>query len=92
MRTESITLCAAVLTSWLPLMAADSNKEKGASRPNILVILADDLGETRNLAKEFPGKVTEMAQNLEQLMVKGRSTEGEKQLNDLEIRRYKKEP
>jgi arylsulfatase A-like enzyme len=50
--------------------------------------LADDLGETKNLAAAMPEKVTEMKALLEKLIVVGRSTPGEAQKNDVEVRRY----
>ena len=52
--------------------------------------LSDDLGESNNLVKEFPGKVKEMSSYLEQLIMKGRSTEGKDQKNDEEIKRYQR--
>lgn len=51
--------------------------------------LADDLGENKNLIEQFPGKAREMNAYLEQLIVKGRSTDGKEQKNDVGIKRYK---
>jgi arylsulfatase A len=50
--------------------------------------LADDLGETKNLAAEKPELVAEMRALLEELIVAGRSTPGPKQKNDIVVRRY----
>jgi arylsulfatase A len=50
--------------------------------------LADDLGETKNLAAEKPELVGEMRDLLEKLIVAGRSTPGPKQKNDIVVRRY----
>jgi arylsulfatase A-like enzyme len=50
--------------------------------------LADDLGESRNLAAAQPEKVNEMRLLLEQLITNGRSTPGEPQRNDVEVLRH----
>jgi arylsulfatase A len=50
--------------------------------------LADDLGETKNLAAEKREVVAEMRDLLENLIVAGRSTPGPKQENDMVVRRY----
>lgn len=50
--------------------------------------LADDLGETKNLAAEKPEIVAEMRVLMEKLIVAGRSTPGPKQKNDITVRRY----
>ena len=52
--------------------------------------LADDLGETKNLAAAMPEKVTEMKALLEKLITDGRSTPGEPQKNDVEVVRFPK--
>ncbi|MCU0785901.1 MAG: hypothetical protein MUF81_18025 [Verrucomicrobia bacterium] len=77
-------LIASILVSFtLPLClgAADS-------KPNILVILADDLGETNSLAAAMPEKVGEMKALLGKLITAGRRTPGMQQKNDLEVVRY----
>ena len=56
--------------------------------PNLVVILADNLGETKNLAAARPEKVAEMKALLETLITDGRSTPGAKQPNDVEVKRY----
>jgi len=50
--------------------------------------LADDIGETKNLAGEKPELVAEMKALLEKLVTDGRSTPGALQKNDVEVRRY----
>ncbi|MCF7673795.1 MAG: arylsulfatase [Akkermansiaceae bacterium] len=58
------------------------------SQPVQLYHLADDLGETKNLASAMPEKVAEMKALLERLITEGRSTPGAAQTNDVEVRRY----
>jgi hypothetical protein len=50
--------------------------------------LANDLGETKNLAAAMPEKVAEMKAMLEKLIADGRSTPGEPQKNDVAVRRH----
>ena len=57
-------------------------------KPNIVLIYADDLGESRNLAAKNPKQVERMKALLEKLIVQGRSTPGPKQKNDVKVRRY----
>lgn len=58
------------------------------SQPVQLYNLADDLGETKNLAATMPEKVAEMRALLEKLITDGRSTPGATQKNDVEVKRY----
>lgn len=58
------------------------------SQPVQLYNLADDLGESRNLAVEQPGRVEEMKALLEELIIQGRSTPGSRQRNDVKVVRY----
>jgi arylsulfatase A-like enzyme len=58
------------------------------AQPVQLYNLADDLGETRNLAAAMPEKVAEMTALLEKLITDGRSTPGVNQKNDVEVKRY----
>ena len=60
------------------------------SQPVQLYILADDLGESRNLAVKNPKQVGMMKALLEKLIVQGRSTPGPKQKNDVKVVRYRK--
>jgi arylsulfatase A-like enzyme len=53
--------------------------------------LADDIGETKNLAAAMPEKVAEMQKLLEKLITDGRSTPGVTQKNDVEVKRYPSE-
>ena len=48
--------------------------------------LATDLGETKNLWKEQPELVAELAATMTRLVADGRSTPGEKQRNDVPVR------
>lgn len=57
-------------------------------QPVQLYNLADDPGESRNLAKNLPAKVAEMSALLEQLITRGRSTEGAPQQNDVKVTRH----
>ena len=58
------------------------------SQPVQLYNLADDLGETKNLAAAMPEKLGEMKALLEKLITDGRSTPGAPQKNDVEVKRY----
>jgi arylsulfatase A-like enzyme len=58
------------------------------SRSVQLYNLADDLGETKNLAAAMPEKVAEMKAMLETVITAGRSTPGAPQKNDVEVKRY----
>jgi arylsulfatase A-like enzyme len=60
------------------------------SQPIQLYDLADDLGESRNLAAKNPKQVRRMKALLEKLIVQGRSTPGPKQKNDVKVLRYPK--
>ena len=53
--------------------------------------LAEDIGETKNLAAAMPEKITEMKALLEKLIADGRSTAGAVQKNDVEVKRYPSE-
>ncbi len=58
------------------------------SQPVQLYNLADDVGETRNLASEQPERLAQMKTLLETLVTRGRSTLGPRQNNDVQVRRY----
>ncbi len=58
------------------------------SQPVQLYNLAEDIGETKNLAAMMPEKVAEMKALLEKLITDGRSTPGALQKNDVEVVRY----
>ena len=60
------------------------------SQPIQLYDLADDLGESRNLAAKNPKQVERMKALLEKLIAQGRSTPGPKQKNDVKVVRYRK--
>ena len=77
--------------SWKYIPAPGSGgwgKGGDQSQPVQLYNLADDLGETKNLAAAMPEKVAEMKALLEKLIIDGRSTPGVQQKNDVEVKRY----
>ncbi len=77
--------------SWKYIPAPGSGgwgKGGDQSQPVQLYNLADDLGETKNLAAAMPEKVAEMKALLEKLITDGRSTPGVAQKNDVEVKRY----
>ena len=81
--------------SWKYIPAPGSGgwgKGGDQSQPVQLYHLADDLGETKNLASAMPEKVAEMKVLLEKLITDGRSTPGAKQKNDVEVKRYPGKP
>lgn len=81
--------------SWKYIPAPGSGgwgKGGDQSQPVQLYNLADDLGETKNLAAVMPEKVAEMKALLEKLIINGRSTPGATQTNDVEVKRYPTEP
>ena len=80
--------------SWKYIPAPGSGGWGGGgdqSQPVQLYNLADDIGETRNLAAAMPEKVGEMKALLEKLITDGRSTPGALQRNDVEVVRYPRE-
>jgi arylsulfatase A len=77
--------------SWKYLPAPGSGgwgKGGDPSQPVQLYNLADDLGETTNLAAAMPEKVAGMKALLEKLITDGRSTPGAPQANDVAVVRY----
>ncbi len=80
--------------SWKYIPAPGSGgwgKGGDQSQPVQLYNLAEDLGETKNLAAAMPEKVAEMKALLEKLITDGRSTPGVVQKNDVEVKRYPSE-
>jgi len=47
--------------------------------------LAEDIGESKNIASEFPKKILKMLKVREAIILKGRSTRGTVQKNDVEV-------
>jgi arylsulfatase A-like enzyme len=77
--------------SWKYVAASGSGgwgKGGDPSQPVQLYNLADDLGETTNLAAAMPEKVAGMKALLEKLITDGRSTPGAPQANDVAVVRY----
>lgn len=70
--------------SWKLILAADPDTKTDVQLYN----LADDMGETKNLAAGQPERVAQMKALFEQLIVAGRSTPGAPQQNDVEVWRY----
>ncbi len=69
---------------WKLILAADPQSKA----PVQLYNLANDLGESTNLAEAQPERVTQMKTLFETIIRNGRSTPGQAQKNDLEVRRY----
>lgn len=76
--------------SWKLILGAGSCgwSPGGDGEPVQLYDLANDLGETKNLAAELPDRVSEMKTLMEKIITGGRSTPGSKQANDVEVIRY----
>lgn len=75
---------------WKLLLASGSggfNKDRGGQGVQ-LYNLAEDLGETKDLAAHEPERVARMRALMEKLIADGRSTPGPKQKNDVEVRRF----
>jgi arylsulfatase A len=53
--------------------------------------LAEDIGERKNLAAQYPERVAELRALMAQLVADGRSTPGTPQKNDVEVRWLPKE-
>jgi hypothetical protein len=58
------------------------------AKPNLLIVCANDLGETTNLAAAQPEKLAGMQALLVRLIVQGRSTPGARRKNDQRVNRY----
>jgi arylsulfatase A-like enzyme len=66
---------------------------QGQARPGVqLYNLAEDLGETNNLAATQPARVAQMNTLLEKVIADGRSTPGTPQKNDVAVRRFPAAP
>lgn len=77
--------------AWKYIAAAGSGgwgKGGDLSQPVQLYNLAEDLGETRNLAAAQPERVAAMKSLLEKLIADGRSTPGARQANDVPVKRF----
>jgi arylsulfatase A len=62
------------------------------NQPVQLYNLAEDIGETNNLAADHPARLEELKTVLESVIVRGRSNEGPDQRNDVKVRRYPAKP
>lgn len=79
------------LENWKYIAARGSGgwgKGGDQSQPVQLYDLANDLGESRNLAATQPERLEQMQALLEKLIANGRSTAGTPQKNDVKVRRY----
>jgi len=76
--------------SWKLILAPGSGgwSMGDTDQPIQLYNLADDPGETKNLAAGQPERVAKMKALLEKLITDGRSTPGEVQQNDVKVRRF----
>jgi hypothetical protein len=85
-------LVLALLIPLIPLLPAfGSGNLPRSARPNIVVIYADDLGYG-DVQCYNPERVAEMQTLLENLIIRGRSTPGPEQKNDVPVRRYPPNP
>lgn len=75
---------------WKLILASGSGGwTKGeSSGPVQLYDLADDIGETQNLASEQAERIASMQSLLERLITDGRSTPGPRQTNDVDVHRF----
>ncbi|MBT8037983.1 MAG: arylsulfatase [Verrucomicrobiae bacterium] len=73
---------------YIPAPGSGGWSEGGGSAPIQLYDLEKDIGETSNLAMQHPERVEQMQALLEKLIVRGRSTPGPVQMNDVKVRRY----
>jgi hypothetical protein len=77
--------------AWKLILASGSGGwTKGGDKGQAVQLynLAEDLGETRNLAADQPARVAAMKALLERIISSGRSTPGVAQKNDVQVRRY----
>ncbi len=73
---------------WKLILAPDPKQDKDSKLDVQLYNLAEDLGETKNLAGEQPERVAQMKVLMENLITKGRSSPGVAQKNDVVVKRY----
>ena len=71
---------------WKLIFGPDPKAPKGGDFQ--LYNLAEDLGETRNLAADQPERVAQMRRTMEEIITSGRSAPGKPQKNDVRVRRY----
>jgi arylsulfatase A-like enzyme len=73
---------------WKLILAPDPRQNKDVKNDVQLYNLAEDLGETKNLASEQPERVARMRALMEKLITDGRSSPGVVQKNDVIVKRY----
>jgi arylsulfatase A-like enzyme len=69
---------------WKLIFGPGTGKVDDSKR--LLYNIANDLGETKDLSKDHPEKVTELTDLMRRLITQGRSTPGEKQANDVKVK------
>jgi arylsulfatase A len=74
--------------SWKYILASDSRSGDVSPQSVHLYNLAEDIGETKNLAEALPEKVKEMKVLLDTIISEGRSTPGASQQNDVKVTRH----
>jgi arylsulfatase A-like enzyme len=75
--------------SWKLILGRDPQSPQPKPAPNVLLYnLAEDLGETKNLADQEPDRVVRMRALYDKLIADGRSTPGTPQENDVEVLRH----
>jgi arylsulfatase A-like enzyme len=82
---QSSTGIFAIRSGKWKLILGPGNGAPDGTKPH-LYDLAADLGETKDLAAAHPEEVKRLTALMEQLVADGRSTPGEKQMNDVEVK------
>jgi arylsulfatase A len=71
---------------WKLILSSGSGSGRGAEKGWLqLYNVAEDIGETKNLAKQFPERVEELKKLYDKIVTDGRSTPGAPQKNDVEV-------
>lgn len=71
---------------WKLILSSGSGSGRGAEKGWLqLYNVAEDIGETKNLAKQFPERVEEIKKLYDKIVADGRSTPGVPQKNDVEV-------
>ncbi len=73
---------------WKLIIGPGGKWKDQAGNVDQLYNLDDDLGETRDLAAAQPDRVAKMEELLEKIIANGRSTPGQPQQNDVNVRRF----
>jgi arylsulfatase A-like enzyme len=73
---------------WKLILGPGSGQPDGTTKPH-LYDLGADLGETKDLAADHPDEVKRLTALMEKLVADGRSTPGEAQTNDVDVKIHK---